>query len=142
MRDQAGMDPETFEILDRRAREHEESWRAAHPMPLMDVGEMRARMRAADPTADLDDPTADLDDLPLPLLQISDLILSLFGWEYWSTAPKGPWVVFKLIDDVVRAVESINPDAMPVRERRRHGTAAVCPQHGPTRGGTCWKCRR
>lgn len=24
----------------------------------------------------------------------------------------------------------------------RHGTSAVCPRHGATRGGTCWKCRR
>lgn len=27
-------------------------------------------------------------------------------------------------------------------EQRRHGVAAVCPRHGPTRGGTCMRCAR
>lgn len=27
-------------------------------------------------------------------------------------------------------------------EVRRHGSAAFCPSHGPTRGGTCRKCQR
>jgi hypothetical protein len=26
-------------------------------------------------------------------------------------------------------------------ERLRHGTASVCPRHGPTRGGLCRRCR-
>jgi hypothetical protein len=30
----------------------------------------------------------------------------------------------------------------PSYARRRHGTAATCPRHGPTRGGTCMKCAR
>lgn len=26
-------------------------------------------------------------------------------------------------------------------QQLRHGSAAICPRHGPTRGGTCLKCR-
>ncbi|MGH9095591.1 MAG: hypothetical protein ACRDXE_10560 [Acidimicrobiales bacterium] len=33
--------------------------------------------------------------------------------------------------------------ALPARRPGpRHGSAETCPRHGPTRGGTCWRCRR
>lgn len=33
-------------------------------------------------------------------------------------------------------------DEVPLKERARHGSAASCPRHGATRGGTCMKCAR
>ncbi len=35
-------------------------------------------------------------------------------------------------------VESVAPSL----DRLRHRHAAECPRHGPTRGGTCWRCHR
>jgi hypothetical protein len=36
----------------------------------------------------------------------------------------------------------IEPEPDTTLNLRRHGLAATCPRHGPTRGGTCLKCAR
>ena len=191
-RDQAGMDPETWQILHDRALAHAEQHRATHPMPVTSRAEMRRRMRAADPTSILDDPDPTdrkhtgshtgppprvrsgpvtawvngaqvgtvtgltvVDDLPHTadadaFSQLGKQVGVLFeqiavgcrraldafatflreaGWDVPETPAGRP--------DVARATEPLTAAA-----RRRHGTAAICPRHGPTRGGTCWKCRR
>lgn len=41
-------------------------------------------------------------------------------------------------------VEMLEPSPAPVAddERRRHGSASVCPRHGPTKAGLCHRCAR
>lgn len=48
--------------------------------------------------------------------------------------------------DIERLLELVHVIDTPVTEvdvqRLRHGHAAVCPRHGPTKGGLCRRCRR
>jgi hypothetical protein len=64
---------------------------------------------------------------------------------------------FDAVQQIARAAQAIDWDALrdevlaagrataetsKASPRRRHGSAAVCPAHGPARGGTCMTCRR
>jgi hypothetical protein len=47
-----------------------------------------------------------------------------------------------VIDQAKPAIEKLGILTDDEQERLRHGHAVVCPKHGPTKGGTCFKCQR
>lgn len=62
------------------------------------------------------------------------------------------WAGHRPLMGVVDEVASVDWDRLeaafgtkklsPVLDRQRHGRAALCPKHGPTKGGLCRRCTR
>jgi hypothetical protein len=45
-------------------------------------------------------------------------------------------------EEALKRAAVVVADASPDMQQLRHGSAATCPRHGRTKGGTCMKCAR
>ena len=49
---------------------------------------------------------------------------------------------FSIIDEAFHYPSDAEVQAVRAVQRKRHGRAASCPKHGPTKGGLCRRCNR
>lgn len=76
-----------------------------------------------------------------------DVVSRLWEWAREVCRVLGEWVrsVLDSLGSILQEVRGFidqHLDGPKNVERLRHGSASVCPRHGPTKGGLCRRCQR
>lgn len=166
------LDPEIVALMDRKAEAQTraliEADERLQQYPNMDVARMRAVAREHDPTSILGDD--DLPRrlwhpewaVPPPgyghsvtvtvrTEPATDELLLEFCRDLAASFAAPFEAMVKAINEILTTssqsigvfVQTVHEAAKAVQApKTRHGHAAVCPRHGPTKGGLCRKCQR
>lgn len=100
------------------------------PDPCADVIEDRRRTISVDFQVIVEPFRQAMNDIAAVFTATADAVVELFNTTGTAFA------------DLAALVEQHQPAEVERVQRKRHGFAATCPRHGPTKGGTCMKCAR